>query len=122
MVVEGAMTGEMSLAYIEQCLVPTLKRNDIVVMDNCRVHLPPGIREAIEKRARHFAICRNTRPTSIQSRCLTANSRHSCARSPRELFRATSEQFTHSSRSSVRKNVPTILAMQAMLQYNRNPL
>ena len=40
MVVEGAMTGEMFLAYVEQCLVPTLKRNDIVVMDNCRV--PPG--------------------------------------------------------------------------------
>jgi transposase len=49
MVVEGAMTGEMFLAYIEQCLVPTLKRNDIVVMDNCRVHLAPAIREAIEK-------------------------------------------------------------------------
>lgn len=30
-------------------LVPTLKRGDIVVMDNCRVHLAPGIREAIEK-------------------------------------------------------------------------
>src|SRR4029077_19924954 len=49
MVVEGAMTGEMFLAYVEQCLVPTLKRNDIVVMDNCRVHLGPGIRKAIEK-------------------------------------------------------------------------
>jgi transposase len=49
MVVEGAMTGEMFLAYVVQCLVPTLKRNDIVVMDNCRVHLGPGIREAIEK-------------------------------------------------------------------------
>jgi len=49
MVVEGAMTGEMFLAYVEQCLVPTLKRNDIVVMDNCRVHLAPAIREAIEK-------------------------------------------------------------------------
>src|SRR5438552_2423602 len=49
MVVEGAMTGEMFLAYVAQCLVPTLKRNDIVVMDNCRFHLWPGIREAIEK-------------------------------------------------------------------------
>src|SRR6202048_4629679 len=49
MVVEGAMTGEMFLAYIEQCLVPTLRRNDIVVMDNCRVHMGPTIRQAIEK-------------------------------------------------------------------------
>jgi transposase len=48
MVVEGAMNGEMFVAYIEQCLVPTLRRNDIVVMDNCRVHLRPCIREAIE--------------------------------------------------------------------------
>ena len=30
MVVEGAMTGEMFLAYVENCLVPTLRRNDIV--------------------------------------------------------------------------------------------
>ena len=49
MVVAGAMTGEMFLAYIEQCLVPTLKRNDIVVMDNCKVHMGLAIREAIEK-------------------------------------------------------------------------
>lgn len=49
MVVEGAMNGEMFLAYVEQCLIPTLRRNDIVVMDNCRVHKIAGIREAIEK-------------------------------------------------------------------------
>ena len=46
MVVEGAMTGEMFLAYVEQCLVPTLRRNEIVVMDNCRIHLGTGIRKA----------------------------------------------------------------------------
>ena len=38
MMVEGAMTGEMFLAYIEQCLVPTLKRNDIVVMPSGAWH------------------------------------------------------------------------------------
>jgi hypothetical protein len=36
MVIEGAMTGEMFLAYVENCLVPMLRRNDIVMMDNCR--------------------------------------------------------------------------------------
>jgi len=49
MVVDGPMTGEMFLAYVEQCLVPTLKGNDIVVMDNLRAHKVPGIQEAIEK-------------------------------------------------------------------------
>ena len=70
MVVEGAMTGEMFLAYIEQCLVPTLRRNDIVVMDNCRVHMGPAIREAIEKAHVDAALPADTRPTSIQSNCL----------------------------------------------------
>jgi transposase len=49
MVIEGAMNGEMFLAYVEQCLAPTLKRNDIVVVDNFAAHKAPGIREAIEK-------------------------------------------------------------------------
>ena len=49
MVVEGTMTGEMFLAYVEQCLLPTLKRNDVVVVDNFAAHKVPGVREAIEK-------------------------------------------------------------------------
>jgi transposase len=49
MVVDGAMTAEMFLAYIEQCLVPTLTRGDIVVMDNLAAHKAPAIREAIER-------------------------------------------------------------------------
>ncbi len=48
MVIEGAMNAEMFRAYVEQCLVPTLKRDDIVVMDNVNVHKGAGIREAIE--------------------------------------------------------------------------
>jgi transposase len=49
MVIEGALSGEIFLAYVEQCLVPTLRRNDIIVMDNYRAHKVRGIREAIEK-------------------------------------------------------------------------
>jgi transposase len=49
MVVEGPMTGEMFLAYVEQCLVPTLRRNDMVVMDNFQSHKVQGVRQAIEK-------------------------------------------------------------------------
>ncbi len=43
------MTAEFFLAYIEQCLVPTLRRNDIVIMDNCPVHMRPAIRTIIER-------------------------------------------------------------------------
>jgi transposase len=48
MVVDGPMNGELFLAYVEQCLVPTLKPNDIVVVDNLQAHKVPGIAEAIE--------------------------------------------------------------------------
>ena len=47
-VLEGAMNGPMFLAYVKQCLVPTLKRGDIVVMDNLPVHKVAGVRQAIE--------------------------------------------------------------------------
>jgi transposase len=48
MVIKGAMNGEAFLAYIEQCLVPTLKRRDIVVIDNVPFHKASGVQEAIE--------------------------------------------------------------------------
>ena len=47
MVIKGAMNGEAFLAYIEQCLVPTLKRRDIVVADNVSFHKVAGVQEAI---------------------------------------------------------------------------
>jgi len=49
MVIEGPMNGEMFRAYVEHCLIPTLKRNDIVVADNFASHKVSGVREAIEK-------------------------------------------------------------------------
>src|SRR5215831_4225712 len=48
MVIKGAMNGEAFLAYIEQCLVPTLKRRDIVVVDNVPFHKVAGVEEAIQ--------------------------------------------------------------------------
>jgi transposase len=47
-VLDGSMTGETFLAYVEQFLAPTLMRKDIVILDNLSAHKVPGIREAIE--------------------------------------------------------------------------
>lgn len=47
-VVDGAMDGPAFLAYVEDVLAPTLKRRDIVFMDNVRTHKVAGVREAIE--------------------------------------------------------------------------
>jgi transposase len=48
MLIEGPMNGELFLAYVEQCLAPTLKPNDIVVVDNVATHKVAGVAEAIE--------------------------------------------------------------------------
>jgi transposase len=48
MLIKGAMNGEAFLAYVEQCLAPTLERGDIVVMDNVPSHKVDGVQAAIE--------------------------------------------------------------------------
>lgn len=47
-VVDGPMDGPAFIAYVEQVLVPTLKRGNIVFMDNVRTHKVAGVAEAIE--------------------------------------------------------------------------
>ena len=48
MVLDGPMNGPAFLTYVEQVLVPTLKRGMIVVMDNLPAHKLPGVRAAIQ--------------------------------------------------------------------------
>ena len=47
-VYDGAMSGNVFLAYVEQVLVPTLSKGDAVVMDNLPAHKAAGVRHAIE--------------------------------------------------------------------------
>lgn len=47
-VYDGAMNGNVFMAYVEQVLIPTLSQGDIVVMDNLPAHKAVGIRNAIE--------------------------------------------------------------------------
>jgi transposase len=50
LLLDGPMNGSTFLAYVQQILAPTLKRGDIVIMDNVGVHKVAGVREAIEAR------------------------------------------------------------------------
>lgn len=47
---DGAINGELFLAYVEQQLAPTLAAGDVVIMDNLRAHKVLGVRQAIEAR------------------------------------------------------------------------
>jgi transposase len=44
----GAMDGELFLAWVKAGLVPTLRRADVVILDNLATHKVAGVREAIE--------------------------------------------------------------------------
>src|SRR6201997_436722 len=51
MVLDGAMNGAAFLAYVHQILVPTLRPEDVVIMDNLPVHKVFGVTAAIESAA-----------------------------------------------------------------------
>jgi len=62
-VVDGAMNGPMFLAYVEQSLAPTLKRGDIVIMDNLRCIRSLAFKWRLKRWARSSFTCRPTRLT-----------------------------------------------------------
>jgi len=47
-VLDGPMTRAAFLAYLEQCLRPTLKRGDIVIIDNLSAHKGDAVEKAIK--------------------------------------------------------------------------
>jgi len=48
LVIDGAVNGDLFVAYVEQVLVPTLVPGDVVVMDNLSSHKRARVRQAIE--------------------------------------------------------------------------
>lgn len=48
LVIDGAINGGLFRGWVEQHLVPTLRRGDIVIMDNLASHKVTGVRRAIE--------------------------------------------------------------------------
>jgi transposase len=48
LVIDGAVNGDLFVAYVEQVLVPTLSPGDVVVMDNLSSHKRARVRELIE--------------------------------------------------------------------------
>ena len=46
-VLDGPINGESFLAYVQQSLLPTLRRGDVVIMDNLGSHKSAAVRAAI---------------------------------------------------------------------------
>ena len=120
MMIKGPLNGEAFLAYVEQCLVPTLKRGDIVVMDNVPAHKVDGVREAIEGWTQCCAICHPIRQTSIRSRWPTVRSRRSYANVPNALKTPLPGGPDNLFEDSKPQPVPTS-SLTLDMQYDRNP-
>lgn len=54
LVIDGAVNGEIFLAYVRQQLVPTLRPGDVVILDNLSSHKRLGIRQAIAEVGAHL--------------------------------------------------------------------
>lgn len=49
MTADGALNGDLFVAYVEQCLVPTLSAGDVVVLDNLSSHKRAEARGLVER-------------------------------------------------------------------------
>lgn len=52
--IDGPINGEAFLLYIEKILIPTLRRGDIVIMDNLGSHKSKAVRRAVRAAGAHL--------------------------------------------------------------------
>src|SRR5262249_44678411 len=95
-VIDGPMNGTIFLAYVEQCLAPTLRRRDVVIMDNLPAHKVAGVTDAIEAVGARHSICHPIHLISTRSSRCSANSKPSCESPPSAPFRNSVAEFARS--------------------------
>ena len=116
------MNSTSFMAYLKRCLVPTLKRGDIVMMDSLPVHKAAGVREVIEAAGAKLRYLPSVRGPQSGSRWRSANSKRIYEKQPSEPFRISHAGSALSWPRSVRKCAPITSDMQATLPRDRNPL
>ena len=118
-VFDGPINGESFLNYVEQILAPTLKPDDIVIMDNLRSHKSDAVRAAISGTGARlfflpppaFAGAGSTARTSIQSNRSSQNSNTPCAKRKSAPSKPSGNVSEHSSQPSQKKNAKTTSSM-----------
>jgi hypothetical protein len=110
------MNGPMFFVYVKQCLVPTLKRGETVLMVNLPVHKVGGVAEAIKAAGATLIYLPSIRPTSTRSNRTSANSRPICAKAAEHTIVVSGARCYRLQRAEMRS------AMQATFEPDRNPL
>ena len=122
MVLDGPMTGQAFLAYVEQVLIPTLRPDDIVVLDNLPAHKVAPVRAAIAAAGAQFFLLPPYSPDMNPIELAFVNSRHCCARPQNEPAMVSGGASAPCSTSSLQTNAPTICEPQAMATHSENAL
>jgi len=96
-VFDGAMDSEAFRAYVKHVLVPELKANDIVVLDNLKCHADRQARELIEKAGAQVwflpPYSPDLNPIEKMWSKLKAILRTACARTQDALYQAIADAF-----------------------------
>ena len=114
-VFDGPINGDSFLNYVEQILGPTLKPDDIVIMDNLGSHKSDAVRAAIRGTgARPFFLpprigsgAGSTARTSILSNRPSQNSNTPCANRKSAPSKPSGNASDHSSKPSQKTNAKT---------------
>jgi hypothetical protein len=116
MVLDGPMTGEAFLAGACPCesggrqvLIPTLRPDDIVVMDNLPAQKIAPVRAGIATAGAQLFLLPPYSPDMNPIELAFVNSRHCCARPQNEPAMVSGGASAPCSTSSLRTNAPTIL-------------
>lgn len=116
-VIDGAMNGPTFLAYIEQCLAPSLGRRGMVIMDRLPAHKLAAVVEAIEA-AGALLYLPSYSPDLNPIEQFFSKLKALLS----EPYRTSGAEFVRSFVQFVHKNAPISSATQAMYQHEREML
>ena len=92
MILDGAIDGDMFIAYVTHVLAKELRPGDVVVMDNLPAHKVAGVRSSIEQaRAKLMYLppySPDLNPIEMAFANLKAHLRKACARSYDEVWQS----------------------------------
>ena len=122
MVLDGPMTRDWFLAYVEQVLAPTLTPGDVVILDNLPAHKGSAIQAAVEARGARLQFLPSYSPDFNPIENAFAKLKRSCARRPSEPSRGCGPPSATCSTPSRQASAPTTSPPQVTSQTKWKPL
>ena len=121
-VIDRAMTRAIFIEYLRQCLVPTLKPGDIVVMDNLPAHKGQIVQQIIAAAGAELRYLPPIPPISIRSSRPSPSSNPTCAKPSNDQSTPCGNASEPCSTFSAPKNAQTSSQTTDMLELERIPL